>query len=232
MKILEVIDVAKKFGELKAVDGCSFHIREREIVGLIGPNGAGKTTLFNIITGILKGDRGKIHFKGNDITDLKPFQIAQAGIGRTYQIVRIFPKMTLLENLVVAASGQRRKEERGLELLEFVGLLEKENELASDLSFGQQKLLSLVQCLMFDARLILLDEPTAGVNPTLQNRILDLIHQLRDDGKTFLIVEHDMDVIMGHCSRIIALHRGKKLAEGKSDEIKNNEEILTAYFGE
>jgi branched-chain amino acid transport system ATP-binding protein len=230
--LLRIDDVVKKFGEVMALDHCSFDIEPGSITGLIGPNGAGKTTLFNLITGVLHPDSGHIYFKGEDLTGKRPYEIARKGVGRTYQIIRIFPKLTLLENLIVVGKGkERRVIERAMDLLHFVKLSEKKDDYASDLSFGQQKLLSLAQVLMLDAELILLDEPAAGVNPTLQNELMELIHQLNREGKTFIIVEHDMNVIMGHCQNAIALNYGQKIAEGSCSVIQKDETLLEHYFG-
>jgi branched-chain amino acid transport system ATP-binding protein len=230
--ILKIEDVVKKFGEAPALDHCSFDIERGSITGLIGPNGAGKTTLFNLITGVLQPDTGHVYFKGEDITGKKPHEIARKGVGRTYQIIRVFPGMTLLENLIVVGKGKEsRVIERAMELLDLVKLVDKKEDYASELSFGQQKLLSLAQVLMLDAELILLDEPAAGINPTLQNELMTLIHQLNSQGKTFMIVEHDMNVIMSHCGHAIALNYGQKIAEGTCKEIQDNETLLEHYFG-
>jgi branched-chain amino acid transport system ATP-binding protein len=230
--LLRIEEVVKKFGEVLALDHCSFDVQPGSITGLIGPNGAGKTTLFNIITGVLQPDDGHIYFKGEEITGKKPYEIARKGVGRTYQIIRIFPKMTLLENLIVVGKGRERKViEKAMELLHLVKLSEKKDDYASDLSFGQQKLLSLAQVLMLDAPLILLDEPAAGINPTLQNELMALIHRLNEEGKTFIIVEHDMKVILGHCENVIALNYGQKIAEGSCSEIERDESLLEHYFG-
>jgi branched-chain amino acid transport system ATP-binding protein len=228
--ILRIEDVVKKFGEVVALDHCSFDIEPGSMTGLIGPNGAGKTTLFNLITGVLQPDGGHIYLKGEEITRKKPYEIARKGVGRTYQIIRIFPKMTLLENLIVVGKG-RKVIERARDLLRLIKLEEKKDDYASDLSFGQQKLLSLAQVLMLDAHLILLDEPAAGINPTLQNELMVLIHQLNEGGKTIIVVEHDMNVILGHCQKVIALNYGQKIAEGSCSEIQKNETLLEHYFG-
>jgi len=215
-----------------ALDHCSFAIESGSMTGLIGPNGAGKTTLFNLITGVLQPDSGHIYLKGEEITGKKPFEIARRGVGRTYQIIRIFPKMTLLENLIVVGKGKERKMvERAMDFLRFVKLEEKKDDYASDLSFGQQKLLSLAQVLMIDPQLILLDEPAAGINPTLQNELMASIHRLNEEGKTFIIVEHDMNVIMNHCQNAIALNYGQKIAEGSCSIIQKDERLLEHYFG-
>ncbi|OGP63972.1 MAG: hypothetical protein A2169_12845 [Deltaproteobacteria bacterium RBG_13_47_9] len=230
--LLRIENVVKKFGEVLALDHCSFDIERGSMTGLIGPNGAGKTTLFNLITGVLEPDSGRIHFKGEDVTGKKPYEIARRGVGRTYQVIRIFPKMTLLENLIVVGKEKGEKvTEKAMNLLHLVKLSEKQADYASDLSFGQQKLLSLAQVLMFDAELILLDEPAAGINPTLQNELMELIHQLNERGKTFIIVEHDMSVIMNHCQKAIALNYGQKIAEGSCRLLQNDETLLEHYFG-
>jgi len=230
--ILRIEDVVKKFGEVIALDHCSFDIEVGTITGLIGPNGAGKTTLFNLITGVLQPDQGHVYLSGEEITGKKPYEIARRGVGRTYQIIRIFPKMTLLENLIVVGKGREKKViERTMELLQLVRLSDKKGDYASDLSFGQQKLLSLAQVLMLDPQLILLDEPAAGINPTLQNELMALIHRLNEAGKTFIIVEHDMNVIMNHCQNAIALNYGQKIAEGTCSVIQRDERLLEHYFG-
>ncbi len=230
--ILKVDQVVKRFGEVVALDHCSLEIEKGSITGLIGPNGAGKTTLFNLITGILQPDEGHIFFKGEEISRKKPYEIARMGIGRTYQIIRIFPKMTLLENLLVVGREKGKAGvEKAYELLHRVKLYEKKDDDASDLSFGQQKLLSLAQVLMLDSELILLDEPAAGINPTLQNELMELIHQLNEEGKTFVIVEHDMKVILNHCQKAIALNYGQKIAEGSCSVILKDETLLEHYFG-
>ncbi|MBI3000681.1 MAG: ABC transporter ATP-binding protein [Deltaproteobacteria bacterium] len=228
--ILVLERVRKDFGGLRAVDNCSFVVETGKIVGLIGPNGAGKTTLFQVISGVLKRDSGHIYFHGDDISRLPPHEIARRGIGRTFQITRIFPKMTVWENMIVA-SHSAGAEERAREMLELADLLPLKDHYAAELSFGQQKLLDLMRVMMLNPQLILLDEPAAGINPTMQNKILDLIHRLNDQGSTFLIIEHDMDIIMGHCEKVIALNFGRVIAEGRPDEVRENEEVLTAYFG-
>ena len=228
--ILEIHDVRKSFGGVHALAGCGFSVGEGEIVGLIGPNGSGKTTLFNTIVGYLPLDGGRILYRGEDVTGLPPYQIARKGIGRTFQVTRIFPKMTLLEN-VTLPTGNAAANERAHELLEFVGLADLRDEYASDLSFGQQRLLSIIQVLMLDPGLILLDEPAAGVSPVMQKKLLELIHYLNEDGRTFLIIEHNMDVVMNNCERVVVLSMGEKISEGSPDEVRRDEAVLTAYFG-
>ena len=228
--ILEIQDVRKSFGGVHALAGCGFSVGEGEIVGLIGPNGSGKTTLFNTIVGYLPLDGGRILYRGENVTGLPPYQIARKGIGRTFQVTRIFPKMTLMENVTLptrnAAAGDRAHE-----LLELVGLADLRDEYASDLSFGQQRLLSIIQVLMLDPGLILLDEPAAGVSPVMQKKLLELIHYLNEEGRTFLIIEHNMDVVMNNCERVVVLSMGEKIAEGSPEEVRRDEAVLTAYFG-
>lgn len=230
--ILRVENIVKRFDEVLALDHCSFSIEKGSITGLIGPNGAGKTTLFNIITGVLSPDSGQIYFKRKDITGRKPYEIARMGIGRTFQLVKIFPKMTLLENLIVVGrKNEKETVEKAMKLLDLIKLSDKSDEYASNLSFGQQKLLSLAQVLMLDSELILLDEPAAGINPTLQNELMQLINQLNREGKTFIIIEHDMKIIMGYCHNAIALNYGQKIAEGSCSIIEKDERLLEHYFG-
>ncbi len=228
--ILEIQDVRKSFGGVHALAGCGFSVGEGEIVGLIGPNGSGKTTLFNTIVGYLPLDGGRILYRGENVTGLPPYQIARKGIGRTFQVTRIFPKMTLMEN-VTLPTRNAAADDRAHELLELVGLADLRDEYASDLSFGQQRLLSIIQVLMLDPGLILLDEPAAGVSPVMQKKLLDLIHYLNEEGRTFLIIEHNMDVVMNNCERVVVLSMGEKIAEGSPEEVRRDEAVLTAYFG-
>ena len=230
--ILEVRDVTKRFGGVTAVNRCSLALAPGKIYGLIGPNGSGKTTLFNCITGLDPRDAGEIRFKGERIDGLKPHQVARRRIGRTFQIIRVFPELTALENLLVVTQGPfdvaRR---RAQELLRFVTLDRLQHEYAGNLSYGQQKLLEFIRVLMTDPELILLDEPAAGVNRTLLNELLAAITRLRDQGKTILIVEHDMKVVMGLCETVFVLDYGEKIAEGTPEEIRANPRVIEAYLG-
>jgi len=231
--LLIVQDLTKRFGGITALNRCSLELEAGQIFGLIGPNGSGKTTLFNLITGLERQDKGSVYFKGGRIDGLKPHQICQLGIGRTFQITRVFPQLTALENLLVVARKGKDGDDHGraLGLLDFVGLRGLKDEYAGNLSFGQQRLVEFVRVLMLDPELILLDEPAAGVNRTLLNQLLDRIMELQGMGKTFLIVEHDMNVIMGLCQKVFVLDHGEKIAEGEPREIQANEQVIEAYFG-
>jgi ABC-type branched-subunit amino acid transport system ATPase component len=230
--VLEVADVHKSFGGVRAVNGVSLALERGRIYGLIGPNGSGKTTLFNCITGVERCDAGRVVLEGEPIQELKPYQIAQRGVGRTFQMIRVFPELTALENLLVVTSGPHAAAEaRARELLAFVKLERLAGEYAGNLSYGQQKLVEFVRMLMRDPSLVLLDEPAAGVNRTLLNELLDAVRRLRDAGKTVLLVEHDMKVVMGLCETVFVLDHGEKIAEGPPGTIQTDERVIEAYFG-
>ncbi len=249
--MLRVDQLTKDFDNLRAVDHCSFEVPQGLIYGLIGPNGSGKTTVFNLVTGFLEPTAGRIYFKGREITGLRPYQIGQRGIVRTFQLVRAFNRMTVLENLLTASRDQagenwflgvlrtpkvRRQEQeairRATDLLALVGLEKAADEYCGNLSYAEQKMVEITRALMTDPELILLDEPASGINPTLVNRILDYIRTLRDEqGKTFLVVEHDMRVIMKLCDRIAVLNYGQKIAEGTPAEISADSRVIDAYLG-
>jgi ABC-type branched-subunit amino acid transport system ATPase component len=227
-----LIDVSKSFGGVRAVNDVSLSLERGRIYGLIGPNGSGKTTLFNCITGVERRDAGRILLDGERIDGLPPYRIAQRGVGRTFQVIRVFPELTALENLLVVTRGSRaRATERALELLRFVKLEGLADEFAGNLSYGQQKLVEFVRMLMRDPSLVLLDEPAAGVNRTLLNDLLDAVRRLRDQGRTVLLVEHDMKVVMGLCETVFVLDHGEKIAEGPPGVIQADERVIEAYFG-
>jgi ABC-type branched-subunit amino acid transport system ATPase component/ABC-type branched-subunit amino acid transport system permease subunit len=240
-KLLEVKGLAKHFGGVRAVDGCSFAVEEGTISGLIGPNGSGKTTVFNLIGRTMRADAGEIWFDGERLAG-PPWRRAYAGLGRTFQITRVFGEMTVLENVVAplrsfswgqlragAVSGDDAT--RADELLEFVGMGEYRDQPARALSFGQRKLVEFAQVLMLDPKLILLDEPAGGINPTLIARIEEMIRELNQQGKTFLIVEHNMPLVLGLCDPVLVLAQGQCICSGTPGEIQRDSRVLDAYLG-
>ena len=232
--VLDVRNLHKAFGGIKAVDGCDLQFPRGKISGLIGPNGSGKTTTFNLLTGIALPDAGEVLFNGENLAGLKPYQIFRKGITRTFQITRIYREMTVFENMLSVLElnvPEKEARERADELMAFVNLTPLRDEYGMNLSYGQQKLLEFARALMTDPSLILLDEPAAGVNKTLLRDLLERIHQLQEQGKTIIIIEHDMKVIMNHCEKIFVMDYGVKIAEGPAEEIQRNERVIEAYFG-
>ena len=244
MALLEIENLTKHFFRLSALSGVSLSVEPGELLGVIGPNGSGKTTLFNCVTGVLPPSGGHVLFRGEDITGRTADAVYQRGIARTFQLIQLFPEMTVLENMLVAAQEKTgtllsrllRREEtkettRAQELLEFLGIARLQDNLASNLSYGQQKLLDFGMALMSDPQLILLDEPMAGVNPTMINNLMGHIVELNGRGYTFVLIEHNMEVVMSLCRRIVVLSQGERIAEGTPAEIADNPLVLDAYFG-
>ncbi len=235
MVLLDVNGLRKAFGGLVAVDGLEFTVEQGEIVALIGPNGSGKTTTFNLVTGFLDADGGTVTFDGEDITDLSPYDVARRGLGRTFQITRPFGRLTVFENMLVPNTStrtySREQEERIWQILEELDIDHVADHDANELSGGQQKLLELARVLMLDPKLILLDEPAAGVNPALMDEIIEQIRALNDRGTTFLVVEHDMSVIEELCERIVVMDSGRKIASGTFEEIRRDTGVKEAYLG-
>ncbi|MFQ5796295.1 MAG: ABC transporter ATP-binding protein [Candidatus Bipolaricaulia bacterium] len=250
-EMLRVVEVVKDFGGVRALDHCTIAVERGTITGLIGPNGAGKTTLFNVVTGFITADAGRVIFKGKEITSLPPYKVFHNGLCRTFQIPHEFKEMTVLENLMLVPAQQKgekllypwfrpgavRKQERrvydkAIEVLEFVDLIHLKDEYAGNLSGGQKKLLELARTMISDPEMILLDEPGAGVNPTLMKRLVGNIeHLCYERGLTFLLIEHDMDLVMSLCNPVIVLSEGRKLMEGTPDEVRQDPRVLDAYLG-
>lgn len=252
MAFLKINGVTKTFGGIYALRGVNLSISEGEIVSLIGPNGAGKTTLFNCINGILRFPEGEILFRGKKLNGLKPHEIAELGIARTFQITRLFNKMTILENVILGqhphletgiwsalirpkwVSGEEKEaRERGLKILALFGerLLPRINDFAETLSYANKRRLEIARALVSEPKFLLLDEPTAGMNPHETEGIISLIRKIRDSGITVFIIEHDMKVIMNASDRIIVLDHGEKIAEGTPVQIQNDEKVIQAYMG-
>ena len=245
--LLRAEGVAKAFGGVQALGGCTIEVEPGSITGLIGPNGSGKTTLFNVITGYERLDAGEVYLDGTKITNAPPQRVFALGIGRTFQLTRIFSSLTVMENMLVASQHSSRQpgrvrnplaraggaadRQRAMDLLEFVGLTGHANAPAETLSYGQRKLLELAYVMVADPAIVLLDEPAGGVNPSLINHIAARIRELNAAGRTFLIVEHNMDFVMGICSRIAVLDYGTVVAAGPPEAIRRDPRVLDAYLG-
>jgi ABC-type branched-subunit amino acid transport system ATPase component len=250
MSVLELRNVTKTFDGIKAVDDVSIGVEKGKITALIGPNGAGKTTLFNLINGFILPDYGEIYYKNKNIVGLKPWEIANLGIGRLFQDVRVFGRMKVIDNVLCAFKNQKgeifyypifaalkvKREERilkekALEFLDFVGLLDKKDEIAENLSFGQQRLLSIARLLANDSDLLLLDEPTAGVNPKMIEKLLDLIRKLSSSGKTIIIIEHNMNVVIEIADWVYFMNNGQIISFGLPQDVLGDPEVKRTYIG-
>ena len=250
MAFLEVKGITKVFGGLVAVDNVTFHVDRGEIVSIIGPNGAGKTTVFNMLTGVYEIDQGEIIFDGKPIHNHAPQEIVKAGISRTFQNIRLFPNLRVIENVLVGThihtkynffsslfrTPRFQEEEaqltvKAIEILESIGLGDQVNNYASNLPYGDQRKIEIARAIATDARIILLDEPAAGMNPQESEELLRFIRELRDKGYTIILIEHDMSVVMNISDRIYVIDHGKQIAEGLPAEIASNEQVIEAYLG-
>lgn len=246
--MLQAKSLKKHFGGVKAVDGCTFSVQEGKITALIGPNGAGKSTVFNLISGILKADSGKILFQSKEITNQKPHKISNLGISRMFQQSRLFGNLTVDENLQLAVSNDdtnllknivspgkvisKENQKRMQEALEMVGMGSFKEKFARDLSYGQKRLVELARTILNPHKLLVLDEPVAGVTPALRNEIAKILKSLKKNGETVLVIEHDMNFTFGIADNVIVMDEGKVIAEGPPSKVKNNPKVLEAYLGE
>ena len=250
--VLQIEELFKHFGGIRAVNGATFRVAPKTITALIGPNGAGKTTLFNVVTGFYRGDRGSVAFDGDQVFGQPPYELARRGMVRTFQITKALAAMPVIDNMMLAAPEQpgerfrnlllrpgavrareREVRQQAMELLEVFNLTELADDYAGTLSGGQRKLLELARALMAEPKLLLLDEPMAGINPTLGARLLDHMERLRRErGVTFLFIEHDMEVVMNHSDRVVVMAEGRVIAEGEPHEVRNDRRVIDAYLGE
>ncbi|MCK5508468.1 MAG: ABC transporter ATP-binding protein [Desulfobacterales bacterium] len=247
--ILHIDNLNKRFDGTVALDNFSLKVQAASITGIIGPNGAGKTTLFNVITGFLPPDSGSIQYNDQQLIGLPPYKIARDGIVRTFQQLRLITRLTVLDNILLAFQNQAGERLRNIftfsrlikiqeqanrkktqELLDSLGIRDKENALVEDLSYGQQKMVSLLSCLAAGAKVVLLDEPVAGVNPEIINIILEMIRKLPEQGVTVILIEHNMDAIMRICDNLIFMDQGKKIVEGDPEMVRNDPAVIEAYL--
>ncbi len=226
--MLSVKNISKSFGGIKAVDRCTFEIKENTITSIIGPNGAGKTTLFNIISGLETADSGKIKLAGSEITNLPAYKIAQKGISRTFQLTKVFRNLSVKDNMMIA---KKTSDEEIKKILKSVYFEKGIGTISSELSYGQQRLLEIARALSMPHSLLMLDEPTAGVNPKVRQELKTILRNLRKEGKTVILIEHDMEFVMGISDEVIVLNEGKALKTGKPKDVMKDKRVLEAYLG-
>jgi branched-chain amino acid transport system ATP-binding protein len=233
MSVLEVAELRRAFGGIQAVGGVTFEVQPQEVVGIIGPNGSGKSTLFNLVTGVYRPDSGTVRLDGRDVTGLAAHKIARAGLGRTFQIPGLFVNMTVRQNLLTAAvhGDWKAAPERAAEVLEQLEITHVADDLAGTLSGGQQRLVEFGRVLMQDPKLILLDEVTAGVHPRLREIILGAVRRLQEGGRSFVVIEHDMELVRSICERVIVMDAGQIVAQGPFEQVANDPHVVEAYLG-